>query len=228
MQVTPLMTRPTWPTTPYGPLEKNRTMSENIQNAETAAAENDINVGKPWLKNHPGLEGVKDMKDYLSTLHTIACLRLKTMKWSYDSFENDLAKDAPELAEKDFGFSIDSRGRINILDPGRNLTSDDQCSLRRRLEQCHSLERSARGFVELVNFIAKYDKSEFSPFQHLKPGSLAESFDYRAILRSEDMSEAWRSQIHQHAQIQAQAQAQAQAQETTQVETQNPSISEIV
>ena len=223
MQVTPLMTGPTWPTTRYGALDKDLTVSENIKPPEIATTEKDVTLEKPWLKE-PGYTGIDNMRDYLSGLRIFAYLELQMMKWSYDSFDNDLAKENPELAEKNFGFSIDRSGRINILDPDESLSEEEVSCLTQRLEQCDGLQRGAREITQIIKLIAKYDKAEFGQYQNLNPGALAESLDYRAIFRSEDMAQTWRSQLHQHAQTQVQTQRQTEIQ----AQTQSPSISEVV
>lgn len=83
--------------------------------------------------------------------------RLKTL---FDNFKTTLKDTNPDLASKDFGFSVDAKGELVVLDPTGNLSAKDTEQLTALLNSDEALKDVSKQFVEAAIDFVKIDAKE--------------------------------------------------------------------
>jgi hypothetical protein len=152
---------------------------------------------KPWLAE-PNLKAIKSMGEYLSFKKVEANIALELAKVAYTSFKNEIYNLRPELASKNFSFSLDATGNIRIIDTHGTLSNEEKTWLTDRFDH-RGLKSHLTDHFKTSELLAKYDKTGFSAGYKLENMDLARITDYGKILESDDMEQTWKNQISKRA-----------------------------
>ena len=175
------------------PKPADETPGSQDMSQDTVAVKNE----QPWLAE-PNLKNITSMADYLSVKRIDAAISLELSKVAYTSFKNEIYNLRPELASKDFSFSLDAAGNIRIIDPHGSLSSEEKTWLTERLDH-RGLKDHLTDHSKTSELLAKYDKTGFSAGYKLEKPDLAHIIDYGKILESDDMEQTWKNQISERA-----------------------------
>lgn len=156
-----------------------------------------VDEEKPWLAE-PNLKAIKSMGEYLSFKKVEANIALELAKFAYISFKNEIYNLRPELASKDFSFSLDATGNIRIIDTHGTLSNEEKTWLRARLDH-RGLKGHLTDHLKTSELLAKYEKTGFGAGYKLENMELARIIDYGKILESDDMEQTWKNQIAERA-----------------------------
>ncbi|TDV55879.1 hypothetical protein EC919_103426 [Pseudomonas graminis] len=152
-----------------------------------------VDEERPWLAE-PNLKAIKSMGEYLSFKKMEANIALELAKVAYTSFKNEIYNSRPELAAKDFSFSLDATGNIRIIDTHGTLSNEEKTWLIERIDH-RGLKDHLTDHLKTSELLAKYEKTGFSAGYKLENMDLARIIDYGKLLESDDMEQTWKNQI---------------------------------
>nr|WP_314575154.1 hypothetical protein [uncultured Pseudomonas sp.] len=149
---------------------------------------------KPWL-TEPGLECIDSVEEYISFKKMDAHISLGIMKIHYEAFIDRLSNTHPELANKNFSFTINDQGALEVLDPDNVLSSEERSYLKEQLNLHEGLTANAVSLQEIAKTLIQYGANrENGTYSKLSNNSHVR-LDFLKLLKSEDANKALQEQI---------------------------------
>lgn len=160
---------------------------------------------EPWKKgfyfttNISGVEETRPMtkEEYLEQMEVFATIELEIQQCHVDKIRTELGVLRPEIASKNFSYTLGDEGQIKILDPEHSLTEHE-------LEYLTNLFNGRKGFKDSVTRHAKmamalvdHDDKRFGSKFKLDLLNIQNTLDYGKLitLKPEQMHEAFVRQI---------------------------------
>ncbi|WP_231653852.1 hypothetical protein [Pseudomonas californiensis] len=116
------------------------------------------------------------------SVHSSAKAQLKN---SFEAFQTSLAKLAPDLASKKFGFTVEENGNLKALNSAGQLSTSDEERLNKLLNDDNSLKASAVGYrdssIDLVAADTGWSGSSMGRYSLTKE-NFAGTLDLAALL----------------------------------------------
>ena len=119
-----------------------------------------------WVARERGLEWYEDNAlselrsydvDLLMHLNFRAQLKLEDMQLEFDEFKQQLAVSLPELVGKNFGFTVNEHGSLEITSPDGVLTEREIEQLNAWINDRDRLKELTFDHAKLVTYILKHD-----------------------------------------------------------------------
>ncbi|KTC64111.1 hypothetical protein AO262_18360 [Pseudomonas fluorescens ABAC62] len=147
------------------------------ETAGTAPEAVDTWVGRPQSRDFPRL----------AEIHTDA---FNSLKSSFKAFESQLSANAPDLAGKQYGFTVEADGNLKVLDSDSQLSSSDTQRLTDLLNKSLGLKTTAVAFRDASIDVVDAD-SVWSglAYYSLTNENFAKSIDLAPLLREFDPSD---------------------------------------
>lgn len=108
------------------------------------------------------------------------------LKFAFADFKGVLQKSHPDLAGKDFGFTLDQNGKLKVLDSSGSLSDEEITRLSALLNAAQSLKQASSQFREASITLVKLDSREAHNLGRsyiLNKGNFASTIDLAAIAR---------------------------------------------
>lgn len=155
---------------------------------------------KPWL-TEKGFENCRDREDYVLHKKRVMEIDLSLKQIRYTVFMKKLAETHPEIAEKNFGFTLDEDASIKIIDYNDSLTDSEKNVLTEAINDFEGmkagLRSTARGLMALVD----HDLKTFEGRYSLDIENFQNVIDFGKLLSSsqESREAEWVRQIESYA-----------------------------
>lgn len=149
---------------------------------------------KPWL-TEPGLECIDSMEEYISFKKMSAHISLEIMKTHYEGFIDKLRITHPELANKNFSFTINSQGSLEVLDPENTLSSEDRDYLAEQFNLNEGLTANAVSLQEIAKTLIQYGSNRENGTHSELSNNGHARLDFLKLLKSEDANKTFQEQI---------------------------------
>ncbi len=107
-------------------------------------------TGQLWSSQETGKERNKRKDAALTILNADLNKSYEGIEPVFGDFMKELAKISPELADKDWGFTVDEKGALVVFDLDKLLTKDETDRLTRLLNNNESLVSAAGEVPELL------------------------------------------------------------------------------
>jgi hypothetical protein len=120
----------------------------------------------------------------LRALHYQAQYRLEDMQLEFDEFKEQIRISLPELAGKNFGFTINERGSLEITSPDGALTDREKRQLDAWINDRDRLKELTFDHAKLVTYILKHDPRLQSEASMVTLENINKFIDYGVLLQS--------------------------------------------
>lgn len=136
---------------------------------------------------------------YLLSMRVSAARELGNQELFFGAFKKQVAHIRPDLAEKNFSFTLGDDAEIKILDPGKKLNDDDLQWLTRAINSDGDFKGSVREGAKLIMTIFDHDSKNFSGKTNLNLLNFQDIVDLGKVLSDPiDMTEGWMKQVKEH------------------------------
>lgn len=161
------------------------------------AADNSNSVEQSWIDEWNRKTELEPYR-YISAEETSARLELGRIKRSLAWFREDLAITRPDLANKDFDFSLNEDGHIEILDRTGQLSDKDRADLARSLSEYRGFGSTVKNLAENLKQLVTRQRDNPVAQHALKGSTIGGYLDFSKILNSHDMLAEGKKQIIKH------------------------------
>lgn len=156
---------------------------------------------EPWLTD-PTYQNLSDPEAYYrSFAHEIIKTDLFLIQRSYERFMGELSDSQPEIANKNFGFTLGEDASVKIIDYNNSLTAEEENTLSKAFNDfglTSHLQRIARAFMEFED----HNQGSADGRSKLDLSNFRYVIDFGRILTSsfEEMGNEWRRQVEENTQ----------------------------
>ena len=170
-------------------------VAQAVEHAKPDDGEINALLGKkPWL-TEPGLECIDSMEEYISFKKVDAHITLEIMKTHYEAFIDKLRNTRPELVNKNFSFTINDQGGLEVLDPDNVLSSEERSYLTEQLNLHEGLTANAASLQEIAKTLLQYGSNRENGTHSKLSNSGHVRLDFLKLLKSEDANKTLQEQI---------------------------------
>ncbi|WP_341523087.1 hypothetical protein AABC73_07715 [Pseudomonas sp. G.S.17] len=136
-----------------------------------------------WESNIYGELSTYDFS-ILRALHYQALYRLEDMQLEFDEFKEQIRVSLPDLAGKNFGFTINEHGSLEITSPDGALTDREKKQLEAWINDRDRLKELTFDHAKLVTYILKHDPRLGVEDSMVTLGNISKFIDYGVLLQS--------------------------------------------
>ncbi|MGN2409213.1 hypothetical protein ACTACD_26000 [Pseudomonas syringae] len=138
-------------------------------------------------------------EDYLIFTQQKANIALGNQESFLYHFKKQVLETRPDLAEKNFSFTLGDDAEIKILDSGKSLSDDDLKWLTRAINSDVDFKSSVRQGAKLIMSLVDHDPKNFSGKTNLTLLNFQDIVDLGKVLSDPiDMTEGWMKQVKEH------------------------------
>ena len=135
-------------------------------------------------------------EDYLIFTQLKANIALDNQESFLYHFKKQVLETRPDLAEKNFSFTLGDDAEIKILDSGKSLSDDDLKWLTRAINSDVDFKSSVRQGAKLIMSLVDHDPKNFSGKTNLSLLNFQHIIDLGKVLSHPiDMTEGWMKQV---------------------------------
>ncbi|WP_122550257.1 hypothetical protein [Pseudomonas viridiflava] len=136
---------------------------------------------------------------YLLSMRVSASRELDNQYAFFHHFKEQVLETRPDLAEKNFSFTLGDDAEIKILDPGKKLNDDDLQWLTRTINSDGDFKSSVRDGAKLIMSLVDHDPKNFSGKTNLTLLNFQDIIDLGKVISDPiDMTEGWIKQVKEH------------------------------
>ncbi len=138
-------------------------------------------------------------EDYLIFTQQKANIALGNQESFLYHFKKQVLETRPDLAEKNFSFTLGDDAEIKILDSGKSLSDDDLKWLTRAINSDVDFKSSVRQGAKLIMSLVDHDPKNFSGKTNLTLLNFQDIVDLGKVLSDPiDITEGWMKQVKEH------------------------------
>ncbi|WP_122668400.1 hypothetical protein [Pseudomonas viridiflava] len=155
-----------------------------------------VNCGDNTIKNE-----LREMtkEQYLTFASMEASIELSNQYSFFCYFKEQILDTRPDLAEKNFSFTLGDDAEIKILDSGKSLSDDDLKWLTRAINSDVDFKSSVRQGAKLIMSLVDHDPKNFSGKTNLTLLNFQDIVDLGKVLSHPiDITEGWMNQVKEH------------------------------
>lgn len=164
-----------------------------------------IREDEPWKQGFYPLPGERtenalavEKEDYLNDLHDKAGQALTHTLKEYDKFRTELGVWRPELAKKDFGYTLDHDGNIKIIDYDNQLSDQDIEWLTDSFNEMGNFREGLRGHAKMLMTIVDHDTDRMKGHFKLDLINFQGVIDYaKSAVQNGNLSDWWIRQVQE-------------------------------
>lgn len=158
---------------------------------------------KSWLSIMPENFGEKvsmSKEKYLEHLKIFSTTELKIQQCLYSDIRNELGVFRPDLASKNFSYTLDDDATVKILDPDQSLEKNEIEYLTKLFNDRKRLGESVVNHARMAMALVDHDEETFGGKYKLDLLNIQNTLDYGKLvtLKPEQMHEAFIRQIHEN------------------------------
>jgi hypothetical protein len=140
--------------------------------------------GLEWYEDNALSELRRYDVSVLGYLNFRAQLTLDDMQLEFDEFKDQLRVSLPELTGKNFGFTINEQGNLEITSPDGALTDREKMQLNAWINDRDRLKELTFDHAKLVTYILKHDTRLGIDDSLVTLKNIHEFIDYGVLLQS--------------------------------------------
>ncbi|MEE5113573.1 hypothetical protein V2J95_02125 [Pseudomonas alliivorans] len=138
-------------------------------------------------------------EDYLIFTEHKANIALSDQESFLYYFKKQILEMRPDLAEKNFSFTLGDDAEIKILDSGKSLSDDDLNWLTSAINSGADFKNSVRQGAKLIMSLVDHDPKNFSGKTNLSLFNFQHIIDLgKALTDPHSMIEGWMKQVKEH------------------------------
>ncbi|WP_122860408.1 hypothetical protein [Pseudomonas viridiflava] len=138
-------------------------------------------------------------EQYLTFASMEASIELSNQYSFFCYFKEQILDARPDLAEKNFSFTLGDDAEIKILDSGKSLSDDDLKWLTRAINSDVDFKSSVRQGAKLIMSLVDHDPKNFSGKTNLTLLNFQDIIDLGKVISDPiDMTEGWMKQVKEH------------------------------
>ncbi len=125
---------------------------------------------------------------------------LKRLNWRFDDFMKELHFIDPDLAVKNWSYTLDGEAKIKVLDPKGNLTDAEVDRLTNAMNKFKGLTALVQNHAKTIMSIVDHDIEKFGGKYELSLLNFQQVIDYGSMsYRKKDPHEDWVRQVVENA-----------------------------
>ncbi|WP_024675685.1 hypothetical protein ACTACG_14715 [Pseudomonas syringae] len=155
---------------------------------------------EPWLIE-PIDEYITNRREYVFVKKLFDVLELALISNTYDSFREKLQEIHPEIASKNFGFTLNENASIKIIDYDNSLTENDKSVLTHAINGFREFKGQIQQHATTIMTLVDHDHETFGGRYRLDISNFQEVIDYGKIMNSstKKMQNEWIQQVQSNA-----------------------------
>jgi len=163
---------------------------------------------EPWrgtfyqYSDYTGTNETREMtKDqYIDSMKRKSELQLRILRSDHDKFQRNLMSIRPDLAQKNFSFTLGDDAELMILDPNGTLSPGEKNLLTDTLNTKTDIKGIVQTHAKIMMTLVDHDTKTFQGQYKLSLLNIHNVIDYGKVIesRKNDMNEGWTGQIRQN------------------------------
>ncbi|MEQ4285414.1 hypothetical protein [Pseudomonas syringae] len=155
---------------------------------------------EPWLLESIN-EHITNRLDYVAHKKRIDVLELALVNVTYDSFRKELQETHPDIARKNFGFTLTESASIKIIDYDNSLTANDTSVLTHAINEFRELKEQIQHHAKTIMTLVDHDHETFGGRYKLDISNFQDVIDYGKIMNTsvQKMQDEWINQVQSNA-----------------------------
>ncbi|RMT81998.1 hypothetical protein [Pseudomonas viridiflava] len=155
---------------------------------------------EPWLAE-PASEMFNNHEHYVAYKKIFSAMELDLMRITYDAYRKELADTHPEIASKNFSFTLDEDASLKIIDYDNNLTETEKAILTESINKFQELKSMAQTNAKTIMDLVDHDHDNFGRRYNLNIDNFHRVIDYAKLINTsaKQMEHEWVQQIQSNA-----------------------------
>ncbi|WP_116865719.1 hypothetical protein [Pseudomonas syringae] len=155
---------------------------------------------EPWLLESIN-EHITNRLDYVAHKKRLDVLELALVNVTYDSFRKELQETHPDIARKNFGFTLTESASIKIIDYDNSLTANDTSVLTHAINEFRELKEQIQHHAKTIMTLVDHDHETFGGRYKLDISNFQDVIDYGKIMNTsvQKMQDEWINQVQSNA-----------------------------
>ncbi len=155
---------------------------------------------EPWL-SEPVDPLITNREEYVAYTKVFSAMEQDLMRITYDAYRRQLVDTQPDLASKNFGFTLDENASLKIIDYDNSLTEADEVALTESINNFQELKSMAQTNAKKLMTLVDHDHKTFGSRYNLNIGNFHSIIDYGKIIEAgtKNMENEWIRQVESNA-----------------------------
>lgn len=155
---------------------------------------------EPWLLESIN-EHITNRLDYVAHKKRLDVLELALVNVTYDSFRKELQETHPDIARKNFGFTLNESASIKIIDYYNSLTENDTSVLTHAINGFREFKEQLQHHAKTIMTLVDHDHETFGGRYKLDISNFQDVIDYGKIMNTsvQKMQNEWINQVQNNA-----------------------------
>ncbi|PYD17969.1 MULTISPECIES: hypothetical protein [Pseudomonas syringae group] len=155
---------------------------------------------EPWLLE-PINEHITNRLDYVAHKKRLDVLELALVNVTFDSFRKQLQETHPDIARKNFGFTLTESASIKIIDYDNSLTENDTSVLTHAINGFREFKEQLQHHAKTIMTLVDHDHETFGGRYKLDISNFQDVIDYGKIMNTsvQKMQDEWIQQVQSNA-----------------------------
>lgn len=154
---------------------------------------------EPWL-NTSGPDAARTREGFIVEQLMEAMTALRTMERSYTAFRKQLVSLNPELAKKNFGFTLDKNTALKVTDPQMTLTDQEKNWLTIAFNDSNVLKDNVHRHAKAAMALVDHYTEQFGNRYNLSLDNFHKTIDYAKLFDGKNnLVQNWINQVHAEA-----------------------------
>jgi len=147
---------------------------------------------EPWL-----VESMSRNDPFITEQLFEAGVALRKIEKYYQAFRKQLVSLNPDLAYKNWGFTLNHDTSLKVTDPQNTLTAEERSWLFVALNNATELKASTHRHAKAAMALVEHDAEEFGGKYKLDLSNFHKTIDYGQLLTSKNnLMKEWINQVH--------------------------------
>lgn len=154
---------------------------------------------EPWL-NTSGPDAARTREGFIEEQLMEAMTALRKMEQSYTAFRKQLVSLNPELAKKNFGFTLDKNTALKVTDPQMTLTDQEKNWLTIAFNDSNVLKDNVHRHAKAAMALVDHYTEQFGNRYNLSLDNFHKTIDYAKLFDGKNnLVQEWINQVHAEA-----------------------------
>lgn len=129
-------------------------------------------------------EHITNRLDYVAHKKRLDVLELALVNVTYDSFRKELQETHPDIARKNFGFTLTESASIKIIDYDNSLTENDTSVLTHAINGFREFKEQLQHHAKTIMTLVDHDHETFGGRYKLNISNFQDVIDYGKIMNT--------------------------------------------
>lgn len=155
---------------------------------------------EPWL-TETGYESVRSRLEYVERKKSFDQIHLALIQITYSQFRDHLTQVDPDIAKKNFGFTLGPDANLKVLNYANTLTEVEKSTVEDLINNFQDLKLAIQHQARDIMILADHDHETFGSARNVTLENFHSIIDYHKILSCgrDGMQAEWIRQVSNHA-----------------------------